>query len=53
MGLNLDKRLGVVLLSVWLVLYGLNMFFSLGFSHMREVMGGLALGAGVLLFINR
>ena len=48
-----DSRFGVILLSAWLILYGLSVFFDLGFRKMPEVMGGLAIGAGVLLLLKR
>jgi len=51
--MKLPKRLGLTLLCVYLVLHGLNLAFDLSFEGMHLVLGGLAIAAGVLLFLDR
>lgn len=45
--------LGVKLLGVFLVLFGLVQLFSLSFVYMNVIMGVLALIAGILLLVGR
>lgn len=45
--------LGVKLLGVFLILYGLIQLFSLSFVYMNVIMGVLALIAGILLLVGR
>lgn len=51
--MRLNKNLGLVLLAVYLILVGAQELFGLGFSAMGVIMGICALGAGILLLINR
>jgi hypothetical protein len=51
--MNLTKKLGVILLSVWLIVYGLAALIGLAFQGFPQVMGALAIGAGVLLLLDR
>lgn len=45
--------LGVKLLGVFLVLFGLVQLLSLSFVYMNVIMGILALIAGILLLVGR
>ena len=45
--------LGMPLLAVWLILYGLIAVLSLSFNGLGLLMGVLALVAGVLILIGR
>jgi hypothetical protein len=45
--------LGMKLLAVFLILYGLIQILSLFFVYMNIVMGVLALIAGILLLVGR
>jgi hypothetical protein len=51
--MNLTKKLGMLLLAAFLVVYGLVMVLSLSFQHMNLVMGILAIAAGVLIALER
>ena len=47
------KNIGMLLLSIWLILYGLIELFSLSFSGLGIIMGILAIAAGVFILIGR
>jgi uncharacterized membrane protein HdeD (DUF308 family) len=47
------KNIGMLLLSIWLILYGLIALFSFSFKGLDVVMGILAIAAGILLLIGR
>jgi len=51
--LDYRKNLAQTLLAVWLILEGLRMVFSLGFTGINFVSGGLALVAGILFLIGK
>ena len=51
--MRLNRNLGILLLAIYLILVGLQALFGLGFSAMGVIMGICALGAGLLLLINR
>jgi hypothetical protein len=51
--MKLNKSLGMLLLAVYLILVGLTAIFRLSFSGMEIIEGICALGAGILLLINR
>jgi hypothetical protein len=51
MALAVQKNLGLLVLAVWLILYGLASFIALGLPPI--LMGLLALIAGVLILIGR
>ena len=48
-----DRRLGMLLLAVWLIGQGLASAIHLNFSGIHVILGGLAIAAGVLLLIDR
>ena len=48
-----DRRLGFILLSIYLIATGVDAFIALRFQGQNYVMGGLALAAGVVLLIKR
>lgn len=47
------KNIGLVLLGVLLVLYGLVEIFDLSFKGLDIVMGVLALASGILIILKR
>ena len=47
------KKVGVILLSVWLIITGLSMLIALNFQGYPQLMGVLAIVAGILLLIDR
>jgi hypothetical protein len=50
---RLDKRLGFVLLAIWLILWGLNGLIGLSFQGFSVILALLAIAAGVLVLIGR
>ncbi len=51
--MKLNKNLGMLLLAIYLILIGLQSIFHLSFAGMEIIAGICALGAGILLLINR
>lgn len=49
----MKNSLGIKLLAIFLVLYGLIQLLSLSFVYMNVVMGVLALVAGILLLVGK
>ncbi len=49
------KNLGMLLLAIWLILFGLftASFLSVNFSHSGDVLAVLAIAAGVFLVLQR
>jgi hypothetical protein len=55
MNLKMPKNLGILLLAIWVILFGLLTapFLSFSFSHSGDLLAVLAIVAGVLLFFQR
>ena len=53
--MKLPKNLGIILLAVWLILFGLLTAPSLkvSFAHSGDLLALLAIAAGVCLFLQR
>jgi hypothetical protein len=51
--MRITKRLGILLLSIYLILLGLSDLFKLSFSGLGTIIAVLALAAGVLLLLER
>lgn len=51
--MRLTKNLGMLLLAIWLILYGLIALLSLSFAGLGVIMAILAIAAGVLILIGR
>lgn len=51
--MRIPKRLGSILLAIWLILWGLTSLFDFSFNGLDIVMGVLALAAGALLLLSR
>jgi len=51
--MRLTKKLGWLLLGIWLVLTGLISLLGLSFSGLSQIMAILALAAGVLILVER
>ena len=49
------KNLGMLLLAIWLILFGMltSPFLGVSFSHSGDILGVLAIVAGVLLVMQR
>jgi hypothetical protein len=50
---NLFDNLGLLFLSIWLILTGLIVLFSLHFEGLPIIMGILAIAAGVLILLGK
>jgi len=50
---RVNRNLGMLLLSIYLILAGLGMLIGLHFAFMGVIEGLLALAAGVLILIGR
>jgi len=53
--MKMPKNLGMLLLAIWLILFGLltASFLSLNFAHSGDILAVLAIVTGVLLFLQR
>lgn len=51
--MKLPKNLGMILLAIWLILYGVIALLALSFSGLPLIMAILALAAGVLLLLDK
>jgi hypothetical protein len=53
--MKLPGNLGMLLLAVWLILYGLLTapFLQIGFGYKAELLSVLAIAAGVVLLLRR
>ena len=53
--MKLPKSIGMLLLAIWLILYGLLTapFLSFSFAHSGDLLAVLAIATGVLLFLQR
>ena len=47
------RNVGFILLSIWLILYGLIALFSLNFNGLGIVMGVLAILAGIFILLGK
>jgi hypothetical protein len=47
------KNIGMLLLAIWLILYGLIALFSLSFNGLGIIMGLLAIAAGIFILQGR
>jgi hypothetical protein len=51
--MKLSRKLGVLLLGLWLIATGLTSLIHLSFTGLDVIMAALAILAGVLLIIGR
>ena len=51
--MRITRRLGTLLLAIFLILYGLVALFHVNFTGMDIIMGILALAAGILILLER
>jgi hypothetical protein len=51
--MKLTKKIGVLLLAIWLILTGLNAVVGLNFQGINIVLGILAIAAGVFLALEQ
>ncbi|MGH9443673.1 MAG: hypothetical protein ACRD16_15525 [Thermoanaerobaculia bacterium] len=48
-----SRSLGMILLSIWLILYGLLPLLSITFAHQGQLMDVLAIAAGIFLLMGK
>jgi hypothetical protein len=55
MTMKIPKNLGMLLLAVWLILFGLLTapFLKVSFAHSGDLLAVLGIAAGVLLLLQR
>jgi hypothetical protein len=51
--MRITRRLGILLLAIWLILTGLIGLLGLHFAGLGTIMAILALAAGILLLLER
>lgn len=51
--MNFTKKIGVILLSIWLIVQGFMVILSLSFQGSAVIMALLAIVTGILLLIDR
>jgi hypothetical protein len=51
--MKITRNIGMLLLAIWLILYGLIALFSLSFSGLGIIMGILAIAAGIFILLGR
>jgi len=53
--MKMPKNLGMLLLAIWLILFGLLTapFLGFGFAHSGDLLAVLGIAAGVLLLMQR
>ncbi len=51
--MKLTKNLGMILLAIWLILYGVIGLLGLSFSGLPLIMAILAIAAGVLILLDK
>ena len=51
--MRFTKNLGMLLLAIWLILYGLIALLGLSFSGLGVIMAILAIAAGVLILLEK
>jgi uncharacterized membrane-anchored protein len=51
--MKLSKKLGMLLLGIWLILTGLSQVFSTQIPHFGIILGILAIVAGGLILLDR
>ena len=51
--MKLPNNLGMMLLAIWLILYGVIALLSLSFSGLPLIMAILALAAGILILLGK
>ena len=51
--MKISKKIGTVLLSIWLIITGILQIVDFSFSGIGTIMAILAIAAGALLLIDR
>lgn len=48
-----NKRLGLVLLGIWLIVTGLQKFISIPIPYLGSIMAVIAIVAGILILLSK
>ncbi|MGD0173368.1 MAG: hypothetical protein ABSC61_02870 [Anaerolineales bacterium] len=51
--MHITRNIGMLLLAIWLILWGLIEVLSLSFSGLWLLMGLLAIAAGIFILLER
>jgi hypothetical protein len=51
--MHITRNIGMLLLAIWLILWGLIEVLSLSFSGLWLIMGVLAIAAGIFILLER
>lgn len=51
--MRITRNIGMLLLAIWLILYGLIALLSLSFQGLGLLMGLLAIAAGIFILLGR
>ncbi|MCI0379268.1 MAG: hypothetical protein L0215_16790 [Gemmataceae bacterium] len=51
--MRITQRIGMLLLSIFLILTGLSTLIRLNFEAMQYILAGLAVAAGILILIEK
>jgi hypothetical protein len=51
--MHITRKIGFLLLAIWLILYGLISLLSLSFAGLWIIMGLLAIAAGIFILLER
>jgi hypothetical protein len=51
--IKLSKKLGIILLGIWLILTGLLPLVSIQIPHFGIIMGILAIASGALILLDK
>jgi hypothetical protein len=51
--MKITRNIGMLLLAIWLILYGLIAVLSLSFAGLGLIMGLLAIAAGIFILLGR
>lgn len=50
---KLTQKIGMILLSIWLILTGLLQLIKIDIPYIAPIMGVLAIAAGVLILLDK
>jgi fatty acid desaturase len=51
--MRITRNIGMLLLAIWLILYGLIAVLGLSFAGLGVIMGLLAIAAGIFILLGR
>ncbi len=51
--MRITRNIGMLLLAIWLIIYGLIAVLGLSFAGLGVIMGLLAIAAGIFILLGR